>query len=74
MQREAKKEERWNRVFLTASFPEHIPGPVSSFSFSKTDFYWSIVSPIQEQEESERAGLKLNIRKTKIMTSGPITS
>ena len=73
MQREAKKEERWNRVFLTASFPEHIPGPVSFFSFSKTDFYWSIVSPIQEQEESERAGLKLNIQKTKIIASGPIT-
>ena len=26
------------------------------------------------KEESERAGLKLNIQKTKIMTSGPITS
>ena len=26
------------------------------------------------QEESERAGLKLNIQKTKIMASGPITS
>ena len=26
------------------------------------------------QEESERAGLKLNIQKTKIMTSSPITS
>ena len=26
------------------------------------------------KEESEKAGLKLNIRKTKIMTSGPITS
>ena len=26
------------------------------------------------QEESEKAGLKLNIQKTKIMTSGPITS
>ena len=25
-------------------------------------------------EESEKAGLKLNIEKTKIMTSGPITS
>ena len=25
------------------------------------------------EEESERAGLKLNIRKTKIMASGPIT-
>ena len=26
------------------------------------------------EEESENAGLKLNIQKTKIMTSGPITS
>ena len=26
------------------------------------------------KEESERAGLKLNIQKTKIRTSGPITS
>ena len=26
------------------------------------------------KEESERAGLKLNIKKTKIMVSGPITS
>ena len=26
------------------------------------------------KEESERAGLKLNINKTKIMASGPITS
>ena len=29
---------------------------------------------IQVQEESENIGLKLNIQKTKIMTSGPITS
>ena len=26
------------------------------------------------KEQSEKAGLKLNIQKTKIMTSGPITS
>ena len=26
------------------------------------------------QEESEKAGLKLNIQKTKIMATGPITS
>ena len=26
------------------------------------------------KEESERAGLRLNIRKTKIMASGPITA
>ena len=28
----------------------------------------------KEKEESEKAGLKLNIQKTTIMTSGPITS
>ena len=28
---------------------------------------------IRVKEESEKAGLKLNIQKTKIMTSGPIT-
>ena len=27
---------------------------------------------MKETEESEKAGLKLNIQKTKIMTSGPI--
>ena len=30
--------------------------------------------PIKVKEESEKVGLKLNIQKTKIMTSGPITS
>ena len=29
---------------------------------------------MKEKEESEKAGLKLNIQKTKIMTSAPITS
>ena len=29
---------------------------------------------VRVKEESEKAGLKLNIRKTKIMASGPITS
>ena len=29
---------------------------------------------MKEKEESEKVGLKLNIRKTKIMASGPITS
>ena len=29
---------------------------------------------MKAKEESEKAGLKLNIQKTKIMTSGPITS
>ena len=29
---------------------------------------------IKVKEKSEKTGLKLNIQKTKIMTSGPITS
>ena len=29
---------------------------------------------MKAKEESEKVGLKLNIQKTKIMTSGPITS
>ena len=29
---------------------------------------------IKVKEESEKAGLKINIQKTKIMASGPITS
>ena len=29
---------------------------------------------MKAKEESEKAGLKLNIQKTKIMASGPITS
>ena len=30
--------------------------------------------PKEPKEESEKVGLKLNIQKTKIMASGPITS
>ena len=32
------------------------------------------IRPLNIKEESEKAGLKLNIQKTKIMASGPITS
>ena len=41
-------------------------------------FIWSgskeLKSLLKVEEENEKAGLKLNIHKTKIMTSGPITS
>ena len=33
-----------------------------------------ITDPMKVKEESEKVGLKLNIQKTKIMASGPITS
>ena len=38
--------------------------------------YWSGVPlpSVKVKEESEKVGLKLNIQKTKIMASGPITS
>ena len=45
--------------------------------------YWQTVAESEEElksllmkvkEESEKVGLKLNIQKTKIMASGPITS
>ena len=36
---------------------------------------WRTKEPFDEsEEESENVGLKLNIQKTKIMASGPITS
>ena len=31
-------------------------------------------SPLMKENESEKVGLKLNIQKTKVMASGPITS
>ena len=33
-----------------------------------------IIEPLDKSEESEKAGLRLNIQKTKIMASGSITS
>ena len=35
---------------------------------------WQTVKKKEVKEQSEKAGLKLNVQKTKIMASGPITS
>ena len=35
---------------------------------------WTELNLMKVKEESEKTGLKLNIQKTKIMASGPITS
>ena len=43
-----------------------------TFSLSSFTFVKSLL--MKEKEESEKAGLKLNIKKTKIIASGPITS
>ena len=34
----------------------------------------SLLMKVKEKEESEKVGLKLNLQKTKLMASGPITS
>ena len=44
--------------------------PVSHNDMKETP----VRKPMRVKEESEKVGLKLNIEKTKIMTSGPITS
>ena len=59
----------WMNHKLESRLPEEI----------STTSYMQMI-PLQRQkvkkvkEESEKAGLKLNIQKTKIMASGPITS
>ena len=44
-----------------------------SLGFSRQE-HWSGLPFPSLMHESENAGLKLNIQKTKILTSGPITS
>ena len=61
------------------------PQFVGVFSFLIFILFWNIVDLVESQEylkslllkakeESQKAGLKCNIQKTKIMASGPITS
>ena len=52
------RQEYWNGV------------PLSSPKF----IYLYVINPLLFIVESEKVGLKLNIQKTKIMASGPITS
>ena len=54
-----------------------LPGEMSITSdMQMTPPFWQKVKSIlmKVKEESEKVGLKLNIQKTKIMASGPITS
>ena len=55
--------------------------PLGSELAWQTSMLYSVIVPliyvnesIKVKEESEKVGLKLNIQKTKIMGSGPITS
>ena len=42
--------------------------------FPSLQEFSTVFGDLHSQEECEKVGLKLNIQKTKIMTSGPITS
>ena len=61
-------------------FRSRLPGEISITSdMQMTPPLWQKVkrnsrASMKVKEESEKAGLKLNIHKTKIMASGPITS
>ena len=44
----------------------------TTFMAESEEVLWSFLMKVKE--ESEKAGLKFNIQKTKIMASGPITS
>ena len=56
-------------VSITWSIDKHLLGPLMAESEEELKSFLMRV-----KEESERAGLKLNIQKTKIMPSSPITS
>ena len=66
----------WRKHKLESRFP----GEISITSdmqmtpplWQKVKKKWSLLMKVKE--ESEKVGLKLNIQKTKIMASGPITS
>ena len=69
-----------NKVEITVHFRP--PTPLALFPFicwEESLFFFVVVQSLKSllmkvKEESERVGLKLNIQKTKIMASGPITS
>ena len=65
----------WSRSFPNQNFVEgNLCGIHSAIHGRGTKtVVWACLET-QVKEESEKVGLKLNIQKTKIMASGPITS
>ena len=51
----------------------HLPGPLKRSKTAESEEELKSLL-MKVKEESEKVGLKLNIQKTKIMASGPITS
>ena len=72
----------WPQVYSSQHMASRLPGEISITSdMQMTDTILMAESEeklksllMKVQEESEKVGLKLNIQKTKIMASGPITS
>ena len=63
-----------NRGLDEAQLESRLPGGISTTS-DKAESKEELKSLLMKvKEENEKAGLKLNIHKTKIMTSSPITS
>ena len=60
----------WKKHKLESRFPGEIS--ITSYLAESEEELKSLLMKVKE--ESEKVGLKLNIQKTKIMASGPITS
>ena len=76
MQSISQETQGWRKHKLEST----LPGEISITSdMQMTPPLWQKVKKLKSllmkvKEESEKVGLKLNIQKTKIMASGPITS
>ena len=58
-----------------AQLESRLLGEISrTLDMQMTPSLWQKAKRMKMKEESEKGGLKLNIQKTKIMSSGPITS
>ena len=64
-----KQQQAPNGVMYTSPHPPKFQSCPEMWPTKQSEISWTAAS-----EESERAGLKLSIKKTKIMVSGPITA
>ena len=78
-----RKKESSNEMDETGAYYTEWSKPERKIPIQYTNAYSTLVAEREEElksllmkvkEESENVGLKLNIQKTKIMASGPITS
>ena len=67
---------RWSHVTegLCRPFPGVAISTASSIPIVEISTQGVVLQSMKVKEESEKAGLKLNIQRTKIMASSPITS